>query len=153
MVRFSLKDKLYRLLRGRHLRMWESFLAIPKSQIRICLYIVHHGNKVTKEQVIKALSNPNNPLTIERNIYRALQDHILVQDQQGYLSVKNPVHFVVKIVRGNILDSWRALSIATSLLALFFSDIEPSLSKIFIVLTFLIIIGWFIDDFLHETHW
>jgi hypothetical protein len=119
------------------------------------MFILQHNNKMNKLELIDGLIKigySNNRESIKTVMYRALSNHILVENN-GYISVANPTYFIIKIVRGNILDNWKALAIPTSVLALIFHEIDSPLSQLLIVLTLIIIIGWFVDDWLHSLRY
>lgn len=150
-----IRNFLYKLLRKHNLQRWRDFLAIPRSQIRICMFLLQHGNKMAKHDLINGLIEigySDNRQSIKTIIYRALTDHILIE-KNGYISVVNPSYFVIKIIRGNIFDNWKTLVIPTSILAVLFYDINPLLSKLFLVATFLSVIGWLIDDWFHTLRY
>lgn len=159
-MKVKVKDFFYKLFRGRYLQHWQHFFEIPQSYVRITLYLVHHGNKASKQEIIEQLTelggDPRSPLTIERAIRYMKSEGILVEESLGVLSLKNPrrYSFIIKWVRGNVLDRWFALSIPSSILAIIFNFLEvPPISQFFMIITFIFIILSFVDDFLHQQYW
>lgn len=153
------KHFLYRLLRGRHLRHWRDFLSVPQSYIRIALYLIHHGNKATKREIIDNLKDlggdPRSPETIERTIRYMKSDGTLKEDTLGVLSLKNPRRylFIVKWVRGNVFDRWFVLSIPFSVLAFLLSFIDIFFCQFFIVIVIVLIVLSIVDDYIHMQSW
>jgi len=152
------KHFFYSLMGKRYLERWRNFLKIPQSQIRIALYLIHHNNKATKQELINNLreigGDPRSSETIERMIRYMKSDGILEEDN-GLLMLKNPkqYQFVIRWIRGNILDRWVAISIPISILAFIFSFLDLTICQFLLILTVIIIILWTIDEALHLQYW
>ena len=149
-----IKDFLYGL-RGLH---WRDFLRIPQSHIRIALYLIHHDNKATKQEIIKSLKevggDPRSPETIERMIRYMKSDGILIESN-GMLELKNPkqYQYVIRQIRGNILDRWVIISIPLSILAFIFSFLDLTICQSLLMLIVVVVVLWIVDDFLHLQYW
>jgi len=154
------KHLFYRLLRGKHLQRWRNFLAVPQSYLRIILYLIHHGNEATKQEIIQNLTelggDSRSPETVERTIRYMKSDGILVEPKLGVLALKNPKRytFIIKWIRGNPIDRWFTVSIPFAILALIFSILgEYILTQFFIIIILTLIILFIIDDYIHTQLW
>jgi len=131
---------------------WFDFLKIPRSHFPIAFYLVHHGNKATKKELIEVLSNfGERPDTTERIIRDMKQHHILCENGNGQLSLTNPLRyrFVIKIIRGNVLDRWIMLSLPLATLLLMFTFLDIRFAQVFALIMLAFIVIWIIDDLLH----
>lgn len=79
-------------------------------------------------------------------IKRACVNHILFEDKAGYVSVEEPICFIFKIVRGDVLDNWKVLILPTLILTILFARIDPLLTILFGVASLAIVAVWFIED-------
>jgi len=138
----------YRLIQKRQRRFWEKFFSIPQSLIRVCMFILQNGNRVEKQSLVDELvkigciKNSNSCKVI---LYRGIEKNIL-KDVNGYISVADPIRFVVKEVRGNVLDNWKALVLLTLVLTIAFAPINTVITLFFGVVSLVIVIAWFLED-------
>jgi len=147
-----LKQKISRFFRqlvGKKQRdLWQKFNSIPKSLVRVCMFITQNGNHVEKrflssELVREGIVTASSCSVI---LHRGIEKDIL-KEKDGYVSVVEPTRFVVKAVRGSLLDNWKGLIIVTLGMTIISSS-APSVSAFFAVLSLVGVIGWFIEDFL-----
>lgn len=153
------KDILYGLFKQRHIQRWQQFLDISSGRLRIAMYVVNHGNHVQTKDVIAGLTEAGDPRsaeTVKRLIRYMKSDGFLREDLEGFLSIKNPVHFVIKQRKGSLLDSWFfvALAVATSAAVINFLE-NPRFGtvELLLLLVVLLIALRIVDDWFHETTW
>lgn len=138
-------------------RRWNDVLSLSQGQIRIALYLVHHGNQASATEIITALTTQGKdnrkPESIERMIYLMKERRILKADRDGTLRLQNPkrYQFVIKWVRGSLLDRWVLLPLPLYLLGLIMFQ-EP-LTRVFIVLLAILHCIMLVDDYLHVQKW
>lgn len=143
------KPKFLRFIQDRKRRFLEKILSIPRSQIRIVLFLLQNGNRMQKHKLIEELlrikySDSKQYCYIA--IKRACDSHVLVEDRAGYVSVKEPACFIFKIVRGDVLDNWKVLILPTLILTILFARIDPILTMFFGVASLVIVVSWFLED-------
>lgn len=153
------KDIIYRLFKQRHIQRWQQFLEISSGRVRIAMYVVNHGNRVQTKDVIAGLAEAGDPRsaeTVKRLVRYMRSAGFLREDSEGFLSIKNPVHFVIKQRKGSLLDSWffAALAVATSAAIINFLE-NPRFGtvELLLLLVIFLIALRIIDDWVHETTW
>jgi len=142
----------YRLIQSRKRNLtdlWENILNVPRSQLKIYMFLLQNGNRMDKRKLIDELLKIN--YSDSKNycklaITRACKNHILVEDKAGFVSVVKPTYFIFKIVRGDILDNWKALVLLTLALTIVFATINPIITAFFGVVSLLIVVAWFLED-------
>lgn len=82
-------------------------------------------------------------------ITRACRNHVLFEDNEGYVSVVEPTRFVFKLVRGDILDNWKALVLLTLALTIVFAAINPIVTAFFGFVSLFIVVAWFLEDWIN----
>lgn len=146
----------YRLFRSQHVKRWREFLNLTKGELRIALFIANHGNRVTLEQLTNDLTHiggdPREKDSIRKIVDRMKERQKLIENK-GYLSLKNPVHFILK--QESISGSWFLAVLSFSILGLIISYTETEWSVLtFIMLLVTIgIILRILDEAIHETRW
>jgi hypothetical protein len=138
-------------------KRWNNVLSLSQGQIRIALYLVHHGNQASKTEIITALTTQGKdnrkPESIERMIYQMKARSILKEDREGTLRLQNPrrYQFVIKWVRGSLLDRWVLLPLPLYLLGLIM--FQESLTRVFIILLAILHCVMLVDDYFHVQKW
>jgi hypothetical protein len=138
------------LFRRRRLDFWDGFLNIPKSLIRVCMFLSKNGNRMDKRLLIDWMMENNCGNSVKScnvTLGRGVSSRVLCEDGE-FVCVVKPTSFVIRLVGDSLLDSWRALVIPALILAFIFVDLDPVFCKVTIVLAFALVVGWFVDDYL-----
>lgn len=131
---------------------WKKFDSIPKSLIRVCMFITQNGNRVEKRFLASELVRLGivSSASCNQILYRGIEVHHILKETDGYVSVAKPVPFILKPVRASLLDNWKAFVFVTLALtiisAIFFSFI---ITVFFGVVSLIIVVGWFLEDYVN----
>ena len=146
----NLVNFFYGLIQKRQLGLWKK---IPRSQMRLYMFLLQNGNNLSRSELVDGLVEIGysaNKNAAKAAYNRGLNANVLIE-KNDKLSVAEPVEFVIKF--GSIYDSWRILTIPASILSLIFllgfSDLI--VGAVFVVLTFVLIIGVFVADFFNTV--
>jgi len=130
---------------------WSNFGKIPKSLIRVCMFITRNGNRVEKRFLANELVRNGivSSASVNTVLHRGIEVQHILKEENGYISVVDPQPFIVKAVRGSFLDNWRALIFIPLALAIIFGFIIPEFSVFCAIVSFLMVVGWFIEDYIN----
>ena len=134
--------------------LWDRVLNIPRSQLRICMFLLQNGNKMQKRKLIDALLSEKVKYSDSKHycyiaVERAIKNHILTEDKAGFVSVEEPVCFIFKIVRGDVLDNWKVIILPTLILAILFATINPTITILLGLASLGVVVLWFIEDWIN----
>ncbi|GAG53921.1 unnamed protein product [marine sediment metagenome] len=111
------------------------------------MFITQNGNSIEKQVLVNKLVQEGivSSNSCNRVLSRGILDYNILKEENGFVSVVNPSPFVVKAVRGNVLDNWKAFIIPTSIISIVWSS-EPFISAFFGIVSLLGVFAWFIED-------
>ena len=146
----QIRQKLKNLLVGKKQSILSKFNNTPKSLVRICMLITQNGNHIDKTVLSSKLVQEGivSSSSCNRVLSRGILDYNILKEENGYISVIDPSPYVVKRIRGSVLDTWKAFIIPTLIIAIVWNN-EPFISAFFGIVSFLGVCGWFIEDWLY----
>ena len=136
----------YGFIQKRQRSLWDK---VPRSQMRLYMFLLQNGNKMSRCDLVDNLveigySKNRNAAKAAYN--RGLNSNILVE-KDGLLSVNEPISFVIRF--GSVFDGWKIFVVPSAILAVVSSFIIPSLTSLFTLLTFGLVIFVYLVDWAH----